>query len=177
MIFRYQKAEKFSKMQIINALHVFTDGSVNQNLNFGYGAYLTVTESEIETGNPELQVRTRRFDDTSSVKLELQTLLWALSEIADFDGKIILYTDSQNIIGLHGRRKRLFNNDFMSKKNKPINNSELYKQFFGLTDKLNIEIIKVEGHKKSGLKNEIDRLFTIVDRAARKAVREEKSLE
>jgi ribonuclease HI len=164
-------------MQIINALHVFTDGSVNQNLNFGYGAYFTVTESEIETGNPELQVRTRRFDDTSSVKLELQTLLWALSEIADFDGKIILYTDSQNITSLPERRTRLEKNDFLSKKNNHLNNSELYKQFFGLSDTLNIEIIKVEGHKKSGLKNEIDRLFTIVDRAARKAVREEKSLE
>lgn len=161
-------------MQIIKALHVFTDGSVNQNLNFGYGAFLAVTENDIETGNPELQVKTRRFDDTSSVKLELQTLLWALSEIADFDGKIILYTDSQNILGLRGRRTRLENTHFISGKNRPINNSELYKQFFGLTDKLDIEIRKVEGHKKSGLKNDIDMLFTIVDRAARKAVRLEK---
>lgn len=155
-------------------LFIFTDGSVNQNLKFGYGAYLAVSESDIKTGNQEQPVKTRRFDDTSSVKLELQTLLWALSEIANFDGKIILYTDSQNIIGLHGRRTRLFNNDFMSKKNRPISNSELYMEFFKLTDKLDIEIRKVEGHKKSGLKNDIDWLFTIVDKAARKAVREEK---
>ena len=155
-------------------LFLFTDGSVNQNLKFGYGAFLAVKETDIETLNPETQVKTIRFDDTSSVKLELQTLLWALSEIADFDGKIKLYTDSQNILGLRGRRTRLENNHFISGKNRPINNSELYKDFFKLTDKLDIEIRKVEGHKKSGLKNDIDMLFTIVDRAARKAVRLEK---
>lgn len=155
-------------------LFLFTDGSVNQNLKFGFGAYLVVNESDIKIENQELLVKTRRFEDTSSVKLELQTLLWALSEIADFEGKIILYTDSQNITGLPERRTGLEKNDFLSKKNNPLNNSELYLEFFKLTDKLDIEIRKVEGHKKSGLKNDIDRLFTIVDKAARKAVRLEK---
>jgi ribonuclease HI len=160
-------------MKDTNTLFLFTDGSVNTKINFGYGAYLAVTETEIQPGIPEQLVKVKRFEETSSVKLELQTMLWALNETRNFIGKIILYTDSQNIIGLPGRRERLEKNDFRSKQNRRIANWELYKEFYQLTDKLNFELLKVTGHKRTSSKDNIDRLFTIVDRASRKAVREE----
>ena len=37
---------------------------------------------------------------------------------------------------------------------------------------LNLVFIKVKGHKKSGLKDEIDNIFNLVDKASRKALRE-----
>jgi ribonuclease HI len=114
----------------------------------------------------------KRFENTSSTKLEIQTVLWALSEVGEIEGKITLYTDSQNIIGLPGRRERLEKSDFYSKQNRRITNWELYKDFYRLTDELNIEIVKVSGHKRTSTKDNIDRLFTIVDRASRKALRE-----
>ena len=154
---------------------LFTDGSVNTKLNIGYGAYLAVTETEIQSGNPDQLVKVKRFEETSSVKLELQTLLWALNEVKNFNGKIILYTDSQNIIGLPGRRARLEKNEYYSKQNRRITNWELYMDFYRVTDELNIEIKKVTGHKKTSTKDNIDRLFTLVDRASRKAVRGEKN--
>ncbi len=153
---------------------IFTDGSVNTKLGFGYGAYLIVTEIELFTESTEPVVKVKRFEETSSVKLELQTLLWALNELKEFTEKIILYTDSQNIIGLHGRRERLEKNNYYSKKNKRIGNWELYQEFYVLTDNMNIEIVKIEGHKRTSLKNSIDRLFTLVDRASRNAMRGEK---
>ena len=110
---------------------------------------------------------------TSSTKLELECLLWALTEIGKFEGKIIVYTDSQNIAGLINRRERLEKNDFQSKKGRGMNHAELYRQFFRLTDLLNCEFRKVEGHKKTNQKDNIDRLFTLVDRASRNAVRGE----
>lgn len=154
-------------------LLLFTDGSVNQSLNFGYGAYLAVSETEIRTVDLKKLVMLKRFDETTSVKLELQTLLWALKEVMNFNGEINVYTDSQNILGLAGRRERLEKSDFYSKQNRRITNWEIYQDFYRLTDELNIEIKKVTGHKKTSTKDDIDRIFTLVDRASRNAVRGE----
>jgi len=160
-----------------NVLLLFTDGSVNTKSGVGFGAYLLVAENEMFSDGLISKVKLKQFENSSSTKLEIQTLLWALSEVGEFKGKIILYTDSQNIIGLPGRRERLEKNDFWSKQNRRIANWEMYIDFYRLTDELNIEIKKVTGHKKTSSKDNIDRLFTLVDRASRKALREEKSLE
>jgi len=158
-------------MNETNELLLFTDGSVNTKINFGYGAFLAVTDPAISDFELKHLVKVKRFEQTSSTKLELDTLLWALSEVHDFKGKITLYTDSQNIFGLTGRRERLEKSDFYSKQNRRITNWELYQNFYRLTDELNIEIRKVSGHKRTIIKDNIDRLFTIVDRASRNAVR------
>ena len=152
-------------------LFLFTDGSVNTKSDIGYGAYLLVSENEMFSDDLLSKVKLKRFENTSSTKLEMQTVLWALTEIGKFEGKIVIYTDSQNIIGLHGRRERLEKSDFYSKQNRRITNWELYQAFYRLTDELNIEIKKVSGHKRTSTKDNIDRLFTIVDRASRNAVR------
>jgi ribonuclease HI len=115
----------------------------------------------------------RRFEHTSSTKLELQTLLWALSDIQALGSRVIVYTDSQNIMGLQGRRDRFEQNDYRSKKNKRLNNYKLYQEFYRLTDQLDCEFVKVRGHKVSNQKDDIDRLFTLVDRASRNALRED----
>ena len=52
-----------------------------------------------------------------------------------------------------------------------IKNHELYKDFFKRLDILDCEFIKVKGHKKTSVKTEIDEIFTLVDRATRKALR------
>ncbi|MGE0021649.1 MAG: ribonuclease HI [Draconibacterium sp.] len=160
------------KVEDSDVLMLFTDGSVNTKSDIGFGAYLLVTENDLFSDSLMPKVMVKRFEKTSSTKLEIQTVLWALSEVGKIEGKIILYTDSQNIIGLAGRRERLERNDFYSKQNRRITNWELYKEFYRLTDVLNVEIKKVTGHKRSSTKNNIDRLFTLVDRASRKAVRE-----
>lgn len=152
-------------------LFLFTDGSVNTKSEIGYGAYLLVPENELFSDGLNSKVKLKRFEKTSSTILEIQTVLWALSEVGDFERKIILYTDSQNILGLPGRRERLEKNNFYSKQNRRITNWELYRDFYRLTDELNIEIRKVSGHKKTSSKDNIDRLFTIVDRASRNALR------
>ncbi len=152
-------------------LLLFTDGSVNTQTKVGFGAYLTVTAQE--TDMDSLIVKVKRFEHTSSTKLELQTLLWTLNEIKTFDNKIIVYTDSQNIVGLLGRRDKLEKSNYHSKKNKLLNNYKLYQEFYKLTDQLNCEFHKVRGHLKSHKKGDIDKLFTLVDKASRKALRED----
>ena len=151
---------------------LFTDGSVNTQSKVGYGAYLVVSERGISLESLKKCVKVIRFEDTSSMKLELQTLLWALKDIQVLDSKIVVYTDSQNIMGLPGRRERFEQNSYRSKNGRFLNNYELYQEFYRITDQLNCKFVKVRGHQMSHQKDDIDMLFTLVDRASRNALRE-----
>jgi len=152
-------------------LRLFTDGSVNPKSNVGYGAYLAVLREMPYSESFKADIKVKKFEHTSSAKLEIQTLIWALTSIQKPVGSIIVYTDSQNIIGLKARRRRLEINDYLSKKNKPIKNSALYQIFFYLSEQLDCGFKKVKGHKPSRLKNEAERFFTLVDKASRRALR------
>ena len=83
----------------------------------------------------------------------------------------MVYTDSQNIMGLQARRDRLKQNDYLSRNHRRLNNYELYQEFYSMTDQMDCEFVKVSGHQVSNQKDDIDRLFTLVDRASRRALR------
>ena len=155
----------------MDELMLFTDGSVDPQSNIGYGAYLTVPEGGLSVDSLRTRVKVRRFEHTSSTKLEMQTLLWALSDIQALGSRVIVYTDSQNIMGLPGRRDRLEQNEFCSKKNRRLSNYKLYQEFYTMIDQLDCEFVKVRGHQVSNQKNYTDRLFALVDKASRHALR------
>ena len=150
---------------------LFVDGSVNPQSDIGYGAYLAVSERGLAPESLRTRVKVRRFEHTSSTKLELQTLLWALGDIQAVGRKVIVYTDSQNILGLQERRGRLEQNDYRSKSNKRLKHYKLYQAFYSMIDQLDCELVKVRGHQVADQKDDIDRLFTLVDRTSRKALR------
>lgn len=158
-------------------LRVFTDGSANTQLRVGYGAYLVVSDLNVSINSLKDTVKVKRFEQTSSTKLELQTLLWSLEEMIVLangsDIALTVYTDCQNIIGLPGRRVRLEQTNYFSSKNKRLNNYELYLEFYRLTARLNCELVKVVGHQSSSKRDQIDRLFGLVDQASRRALRED----
>lgn len=158
----------------MKTIKLFTDSSVNPQEKIGFGAYLKILDENISLEDMRKEIQTKRFEDTSSTKLELQTLLWALDEINDTSNILIeIYTDCQNIIGLEDRRKKLETNDYKSSKGRLMNNHELYKIFFKKLDGLNLCFIKVKGHKKTSLKDDIDNIFNLVDKASRNTLREE----
>ncbi len=117
------------------------------------------------------KIKIKQFTNTSSTKLEVETLLWALNQIDIKNYKIQIYTDSQNIIGLNDRRDKFEKNNYITSKGKLIKNHELYKDFFNKMDISQCELIKVKGHKKASLKNEIDDIFSLVDKATRDYLR------
>ena len=143
----------------MDELMLFADASVNPHSTIGYGAYLAVFEKGRSLDLLRASVKVKRFEHTSSTKLELQTLLWALNDIKASGCRVIVYTDSQNIIGLPGRRDRFEKNGYRSKKNRRLNNFELYMEFYSLTDLLDCKFVKVIGHKVSNHKDDMDRLF------------------
>lgn len=154
----------------MNTIKLFCDGSVNPQKKIGYGSYFIYKDNdtlEISKQN----IKTKRFVDTSSTKLELEVLLWALEDKELKDKKIVVYTDCQNILGLENRREKLELNNYISSKGKLLNNHELYKEFYKRVDELDFKFIKVKGHKPSQNKDTIDDLFTLVDRGSRDALR------
>lgn len=158
-------------------LQIFTDGSVNSQLKVGYGAYLVVPCLGMTVNTMKDRVEVKRFEQTNSTKLELQTLLWALNEMLSLAREdamsLTVYTDSQNIVSLPDRRRRLEQSNYFSRNNKRLANYELYQEFYRLTSSLNCRFVKVAGHLASGKKGEIDKLFGLVDQASRRALRKD----
>jgi len=152
-------------------IYLFTDGSVNPQSGIGFGAYLLLNKLDNIYDKQKIKIELKQFSNTSSTKLELETLLWALYDINLTKCKIIVYTDCQNIIGLQERRAKFEKNNYLTGKGKLIKNHELYKEFFKVIDILDCEFIKIKGHKKTSTKNEVDDIFTLVDRATRNALR------
>ena len=165
----------------MSRIALFTDVSINTNLKIGCCAYLLVPESYLQEKSYDLikkEVKLKKFESTSSTKLEIETLLWALVELEKSHKKIDLYcnltiyTDSQCIAGLSGRRTKLERSEFKSSKtNNELNNALLYRRFYRFSDKLKFEIIKLKGHSKSIIKDKIHKMFSNVDKRSRKALR------
>lgn len=149
-------------------MQLFTDGSVHPQSKVGYGAYL-IAEADADPAGLKDKIQVRRFENTSSTRLELETLIWALQQLRP--DEIEIYSDSQNIIGLPGRRIRLEQRQYCSTGGIPLKNAVLYQEFFRITDQFNCTFIKVKGHRKTKEKSRIDQLFTLVDRASRSALR------
>lgn len=139
----------------------------------GYGAYLAFVGPMPLLELLPSQIQLRRFEATSSTQLELQNLIWALEEVQGLATHFTIYTDSQHIIRLAARRVRLEENHYCSKKGKRLRQADLYQAFFSLLDQLSYEFIKVKGHQASHQKDTIDKVFTLVDKAARVAIRQD----
>ncbi|MEM8867147.1 MAG: RNase H family protein [Verrucomicrobiota bacterium] len=148
---------------------LFTDGSVNTCTKSGYGGYLLIEQMDDPSTIRTEHIKLKRFDNTSSTKLELETLLWALGELSH--SEITAYTDSQNILRLLTRRSSLEANDFRNRAGKQLNHHQLYRAFYTALDQRKIEIIQVKGHSHSKQKGLIEQHFALVDKATRSALR------
>lgn len=155
---------------------LFTDGSVDAKTHIGFGAYLAINSTAASLADLKTKVKVEQFENTSSTTLELQTLLWAMDDAflsqTEKMIRVVVYSDSQNIIDLLARRSRLEEQGYFARNGRRLNNAELYRQFFRAIDQCNCQIIKVDGHKTQHSKNDIDRLFSLVDKASRSALRE-----
>lgn len=165
---------------VIKDFALFTDVSVSPGLKLGVGAYVMVPASFLEAssgviGRPEITglLKVRRFEGTSSTRLELQTVLWALAENRQAPhGSLTIYSDSQCVSGLLKRKPRLLAGGFLSKKtNRQLGNASLYRTFYGFHDESGFQVVKVDGHSGSSAHDNAHRIFSIVDKEARKALK------
>lgn len=165
---------------VIKDFALFTDSSVSPGLKLGVGAYVMLPASLldspaglIEKSEITGQLTVRRFEDTSSTRLELQTVLWALTEVQLApQGSLTIYSDSQCVSGLLKRKRRLLAEGFISKKtDQELGNASLYRTFYKFHDTLGFRIVKVAGHSASRAQDTAHRIFSFVDKEARKALK------
>ncbi|MBF0543971.1 MAG: ribonuclease H [Candidatus Riflebacteria bacterium] len=156
-------------------ISLFSDISLNPQLRVGFGAYLILFEA---TQISQEEIKVRKFETSSSAELEILNLLWAMGELEeskpmiDLFRNITIFTDSQCVDGLLHRRENLEKKCFIgSGSKKELKNSENYKKFYSLFDRLEFEIVKVKGHSSASKKDLIQKCFSSVDKASRKALR------
>jgi ribonuclease HI len=169
----------------MNIYYLFTDASLNPGLKAGVGGYLLIDEllynnspERIDILKLEKNLKLRKIEDTSSTKLEVQTVLWALEEYCNStefttgDQTLHIFTDSQCVDGLLSRRSGLESRSFRSRGgNRPHRNALLYKNYYTLHDRLKFTVTKVKGHTSSGSRNTVQFIFSLLDRNVRKALK------
>lgn len=168
----------------MNKFALFTDASLNPKRKVGIGGYLIVPETVLKTQANQIKkaeleeiLVLKRFENTSSTKLEVQTVLWAMREYctrsADCGpGKLQIYSDSQCVAGLLPRRTRLERNGFQSRgRGRQLKNTSLYRKFYELHDRLQFQVAKVAGHTRSRSRNTIEAVFSFIDQRVRKALK------
>lgn len=83
-----------------------------------------------------------------------------------------MYTDSQCLTGLRARRAGLESRGFLSRRSgQLLANASLYRAWYVATDMLDFELVKVAGHSRSCSHDSVQRIFSQVDRASRRALR------
>jgi ribonuclease HI len=167
----------------MNSIALFTDVSVNPQRKLGVGGYLLVPVSflehephDIEQGALSARLHIRRFAETSSTRLEVQTVLWALEELREgltgsAPGSLRIYTDSQCVARLVSRRAGLIDSDFIAKRSgRLLTNTLLYRAFYAAYDQLGFQLIQVPGHARADTHDTVQRIFSYVDREVRNAL-------
>ena len=162
---------------------LFTDVSLNPQRQLGVGAYLLVPTTflncephQVERAEVTARLRYKRFTETSSTRLEVQTVLWALDEYRAANpgahaGALQIYTDSQCINGLPGRRAGLEANAFIARRSgQALRNATLYRAFYAALDELDFRLVKVAGHSSASSHTTVQRVFAHVDQEARRAL-------
>jgi ribonuclease HI len=162
---------------------LFTDVSLNPQARLGIGGFLLVPVQFLENQPQQIEqeqiaarLRIKRFAETSSTRLEVQTVLWALEdsqeELSDSaSGSLQIYTDSQCVAGLLSRRADLESRDFIARRSgKRLANALLYRDFYAAYDHLGFQLIKVAGHSRACSHDSVHRIFSHVDREVRRAL-------
>lgn len=133
-------------------MDIYTDGSCDpRNL---LGAWAAI----ILTGSSEKIILSGKEVDTTHNRMELLAVIRALTFVGAAV-KVTVYSDSQYVTGLVGRREKLAAKGFKTKKGNVIRNIDLVEEFLALDAAMEITFVKVKAHGKEFPFNvEVDKL-------------------
>lgn len=166
--------------------YIFSDASVAPQQEIAVGAYLILTTKEHKSLSLEKKDSLKEKLTQKINYFEFKSKKSTFSEITCFikilnthflnskeNIKITLLTDCQSLKDLIEKRQdKLIKNDFKNKKGEDLNNKDLYKKLFLICAGLNLKIIKIKGHSKAEMKENInDEIFSFIDKGARKKLR------
>ncbi len=147
-------------------IKAFTDGSASGKQGPGAWAACIVDRHEEQMLHGTAEKATQHT-------MELTAVIQALKYI-QFNKKKVewaeVYTDSQYVVDLPQRRRRLEINRFVTRGGKPVKNSALVREFYNLLDQTSVRLIKVESHERAG-KSEATDYNRKVDKLSRRLLR------
>ena len=148
-----------------NIIKAYTDGSCHTKHKVGaWAAIIFIDSKEIVLKNTDL--------DTTNQRMELSAVLNVLNYLKTNklnDSKIVIYTDSQYVVGIEGRMDKFKTQDYKTKKGEAIRNEDLVRKLVFYIENLNIDFIKVKAHQRTSDTKNYNRF---VDKLCRKLVRE-----
>lgn len=148
-----------------NIIEAYTDGSCNTKHKIGaWAAIIFLNDKEIIIKNTE--------ENTTNNRMELSAVLNVLEYIKTYEienSKILIYTDSQYVVGIERRIEKFKLQEYKTKKGEYVRNEDLVKKLVHFIETMQIDFIKVKAHQKEGNTFNYNRY---VDKLARKLVRE-----
>ena len=148
-----------------NSIDIYTDGSCHTQLLIGgWAAILFIDHEKV--------VLTGQETDTTHNRMELTAVIKAVNYVqTNYPAatSIDIFSDSQYVIGLRGRKARLSAAGFTTNAGKQIQNADLVKELLALDESLTLNFTKIKAHQKE---NETVNHNIEVDKLARKIVRD-----
>ena len=147
------------------SITIFTDGSCHAQLKTGGWASIILIEDE----KIVLEGTTL---NTTHQRMELTAVLESLKYLAQkgmIQEEISIYSDSQYVVDLMKRKKGLLMANYLTKKSKPVRNTDLVKELVEFMSLSNIHFVKIRSHQK--LSDPESRLNREVDVLSRKNMR------
>lgn len=149
------------------SIEIYTDGSCNTKTKIGAWAAIIFYDDQKKTISG-------LCNNTTNNRMELTAVIKSIEYLIENKytaRKIKIYTDSQYVQRLPQRANKLESTHYITQKGNELPNTDLIKQFLSHLNVLDVELIKVKAHQKSGNMPNYNRE---VDKLCRKIVRENK---
>ena len=133
---------------------IYTDGACSGNPGpGGWGAILMYNENSKEISGAQ--------NDTTNNIMEITAVLEALKLLKE-ECKVKVYSDSAYVVNAfnQGWINNWQKNNWKTANKEPVKNRELWEELYILTQKHEVEFIKVKGHSDNEYNNRCDFLAT-----------------
>ncbi len=146
-------------------IEIYTDGSCHTQLLYGAWAALIFT-------NGKKKILKGTATNTTHNRMELMAVIKAIELVDSLGFKnelLTIYSDSQYVINLRGRKEKLESKNFISNKGTPIQNSDLVQTLLAQISNHTINFVKVKAHLKpdgsDNFNREVDKIVRNLVRA------------
>jgi len=147
------------------SITIFTDGSCHAQLKTGgWASIIIIGDEKVVLEGTTLK--------TTHQRMELTAVLESLKYLARkgiIHEEISIYSDSQYVVDLLKRKQGLVSANYLTKKSKPVRNTDLVKELVEFMRLSNIHFVKIKSHQK--LSDPESRLNREVDVLSRKNMR------
>lgn len=152
---------------------IYTDASYSKAYGIaviGFAQFTGVDHHKL-TALSELELHIEMISEKNNIRSELRSAIMGLKSCPK-NSKVMLYSDCHAVTQLPQRRENLEKQKFISKSTGlTLPNADLYKEFYSISDQVDIEIQWIKGHSANRYSDTIQTNFSYLDKQVRKKLR------